>query len=92
MEFEKSLTSYVNPLPYVTSKRNTVSAPPLSARLLFIFKQLLELSVEVAHDFTILNDTELVVFRERLFYRLFMSNTTCIRQYWALIKVHIALQ
>ena len=78
IEFEKSLTSYVNPLPYVTPKRNIVSAPPLTLRLLLIFKQLLQLSVKVAHDFAVLDDAEFIIFGECFFYCLFVRNTPCI--------------
>ncbi len=44
----------------------------------FISKQKFQLFVKVTHDFSILNDTELVIFGECLFYSLFVIHTPCI--------------
>ena len=49
-------------------------------KLLFISKEQFQLFVKVAHNFTVLNNTELVIFCECLFKRLFVSHTTCIRK------------
>ena len=50
------------------------------AILFLVSKQQFQLFVKVTHDFTILNDAELIVFSKCFFYRLLMRHTSCIWQ------------
>ena len=51
------------------------------AILFLVSKQQFQLFVKITHDFTILNDAELIVFSKCFFYRLLMRHTSCIWQY-----------
>ena len=48
--------------------------------LFLVSKQQFQLFVKITHDFTILNDAELIVFSKCFFYRLLMRHTSCIWQ------------
>lgn len=59
--------------------------------LFLVTEQQLNLTVKIGHNFTVLNDTKLIIFSKSLLDGLFVCNPAGIGKYRAVVKVHILL-